>query len=89
MYQTWKSVQKNGTPRRKPRKSGGSPMGVSAPPTFETQKMKKTMWYGLIRPALSRMYGRISSIDAPVVPMRFEITAPMKRSVALMRGLPA
>ena len=51
-------------------------MGVSAPPTFETTKMKKMMWYAFSRPALSRMYGRMSSIEAPVVPMKLLITAP-------------
>ena len=35
-------VQKKGTPCRKPRKSGGSPSGVSEPPTLATRKMKKT-----------------------------------------------
>ena len=34
-------VQKKETPFRKPRKSGGSPKGVSAPPTLATRKMKK------------------------------------------------
>ena len=37
----WK-VQKNGTPRRKPRNRGGSPSGVSEPPMLATRKMKKT-----------------------------------------------
>ena len=35
-------VQKKGTPARKPRKSGGSPSGVRAPPTLATSEMKKT-----------------------------------------------
>ena len=37
-----RSVQVKGTPRRKPRNSGGSPSGVSRPPPLETMKMKKT-----------------------------------------------
>ena len=36
-------VQKNGTPWRNPRNSGGSPRGVSEPPILLTRKMKKTM----------------------------------------------
>ena len=35
-------VQKNDTPCRNPKNSGGSPSGVSDPPTLATRKMKNT-----------------------------------------------
>ncbi len=41
--QTRAITQKNGIPLRYPRKSGGSPIGVSNPPMFETMKMKNTI----------------------------------------------
>ena len=44
-----RSVQKNGTPCRKPRNSGGSPSGVSRPPMFATRKMKNTKTWALCR----------------------------------------
>ena len=90
MYQMLVTVQKNGTPRRKPRNSGGSPMGVSAPPTLDTMKMKKMMWYAFSRPALSRMNGRISSIDAPVVPIKL-LRSRRRRTAGSSwpRGVPA
>ena len=34
-------LQKNGTPRINPIKSGGSPIGVKHPPMLEIRKMKK------------------------------------------------
>ena len=86
MYHTLATVQKNGTPRRKPRNSGGSPIGVSAPPTLETMKMKKMMWYALSRPALRRIKGRIKSIEAPVVPMKLLRTAPTRSNIEFARG---
>lgn len=45
-YHMFWSVQKNGTPLRKPRYSGGSPMGVMLPPQLLTMKMNSTMWMG-------------------------------------------
>ena len=45
-------VQKKSTPRRKPTNSGGSPSGVSAPPMFETRKMKKTTTWALNGPVV-------------------------------------
>ena len=36
-------VQKKSTPFKKPRKSGGSPRGVSEPPIFATRNIKKTI----------------------------------------------
>ena len=69
---------------RKPRNSGGSPSGVSEPPALLTMKMKKTTTCATcLRLSLARISGRISSIDAPVVPMKLASTAPMamKRDV--------
>jgi hypothetical protein len=34
-----------------------------------------------------RIHGRISSIDAPVVPITFANTAPMKRNRQLINGI--
>jgi hypothetical protein len=52
--------------RAHPRKSGGSPSGVSRPPTLLTMKMKKTTgsarWR---RHSVARSSGRTRSIDAP------------------------
>jgi len=78
------SVQKNGTPLRYPRKSGGSPIGVSAPPMLETRKMKKTMWIPVMRYRFMRIQGRISTMEAPVVPMRLASTAPAATDTAIV-----
>ena len=83
------AVQKKSTPLRKPRNSGGSPSGVSEPPTFDTMKMKNTTtcaWWR--RLSLARISGRISSIEAPVVPMRLASTAPIARIAVLSPGAP-
>ena len=85
-----RNVQVKGTPRRKPRKSGGSPIGVSKPPPFATTKMKKTKTCAFRRRMeLARNSGRMSSIDAPVVPITEASTAPMAISTALRPGVPA
>ena len=42
MGHTLFNTQKNGTPFKYPRKRGGSPIGVSPPPTLDTIKIKKT-----------------------------------------------
>ena len=87
-FQSWR-VQPNGTPFRKPRKSGGSPSGVSSPPQFETTKMKKTMmWVLRSRGAFARSSGRINSTEAPVVPIAFASTAPRPSSAVLSSGVP-
>ena len=66
--------RRNSTPCRKPTNSGGSPSGVSAPPTLATSTMKKTMTWALwARPALARISGRIRIIAAPVVPTKLAI----------------
>ena len=83
------AVQKKSTPFRKPRKSGGSPSGVSEPPALLTMKMKKTKTCALWRRlSLARISGRIISIEAPVVPMKLASTAPITISSALKPGLP-
>ena len=66
--------------------SGGSPSGDSAPPTLPTSRMKNTTacarWR---RPSLAVSSGRISSIDAPVVPMTLASAAPSASSAVLTR----
>jgi hypothetical protein len=54
---------------------------------FDTMKMKKTMWKGLIRILFIRIQGLISTIDAPVVPTKFAITAPNARNTTLFIGV--
>ena len=72
-----RNVQANGTPRRKPRNSGGSPSGVSRPAPLATMKMKNTtMCVDRYRCSLARSIGRMSSADAPVVPTMLPSTAP-------------
>ncbi|MGY4340217.1 hypothetical protein ACVWW3_005123 [Bradyrhizobium sp. LM2.9] len=62
-------VQKKSTPCRKPTNSGGSPSGLSAPPTLATRMMKKmTTWTLWRRGRLARIKGRIRIMAAPVVP---------------------
>ena len=83
------TVQKKSTPLRKPRNSGGSPSGVSEPPALLTMKMKKTMTCATcLRLSLARISGRISSMDAPVVPMKLASTAPMPMMAVFRPGLP-
>ena len=82
------SVQKKSTPARKPRNSGGSPSGVSAPPALETMKMKKmTTCATARRPSLALSSGRISTIDAPVVPITLASSAPTARKPAFTSGV--
>jgi hypothetical protein len=81
------SVQKNGTPFRNPRNNGGSPIGVSEPPTLLIIKIKKMIWYDLILSLFNRIKGRISNIEAPVVPMILAITAPIKRIITFAAGV--
>jgi len=81
--------QKNGTPWRKPKKSGGSPSGVKLPPMLATRKMnKRTMWARRRRQALARMSGRIKSMAAPVVPVRLASPVPSAKNPTLKVGLP-
>ena len=83
------SVQVNGTPRRNPRNSGGSPIGSRHPPTLLTRKMKNTtVCTRCVRCALARSTGRISSMLAPVVPSRFASTAPSASMLVLAPVLP-
>jgi trehalose synthase len=64
-------THQKGMPLRKPGNSGGPPMGVRHPPALLTMKMKKTTLKAVIRYLFIRIQGRISSIEAPVVPNRF------------------
>ena len=76
MYQTLSITQKNGTPLKNPKNNGGSPIGVKCPANITYNKNEK---YNMIRLNLSwfiLMNGLIKSIEAPVVPIIFEITAP-------------
>jgi hypothetical protein len=68
-------------------KSGGSPIGVRQPPTLLTMKMKKTTWKAVMRYLFIRIHGRMSSIEAPVVPMKFASTAPMRRKTQFTTGV--
>ena len=83
------SVQKNGTPCRKPRKSGGSPRGVSEPPMLLTKKIKNTTICTLdLRLALARNTGRINTMEAPVVPTHEAMTVPINSITVLTIGFP-
>ncbi len=82
-------VQKNGTPMRNPRKSGGSPSGVNEPPIFATRKMKKTMTWALcFRHLLALRIVRIRIMAAPVVPIHEATAVPMARRSVFNRGVP-
>ena len=53
-------------------------------------KMKKTTTWALrLRAALARSSGRMSSIEAPVVPMKLASTAPMAEQAGVEPGVPA
>jgi hypothetical protein len=81
-------VQVKGTPRSIPRKSGGSPSGVSRPPQLAATKMAKmTVWALYRRSLLVFSSGRISSIAAPVVPMNDAASPPTARKIVLLRGV--
>src|SRR5213078_563685 len=82
-------VQKNGTPWRKPRKSGGSPSGVSAPPMLATRKMKNTTVCARCRRSrLARSSGRTRSMAAPVVPTHEASSVPISMRVPFTQGVP-
>ena len=49
---------------------------------------KTTTWATLLRRALARNSGRISSIDAPVVPIKLPRQAPNPRNMVLSSGEP-
>ncbi len=83
------NVQRKSTPLRKPRKSGGSPSGVSEPPIFETRKIKNTnTWTLCRRSSLARIIGRISTIEAPVVPTKLADKVPTASIAVLVPGVP-
>ena len=62
-------------------------MGVRQPPTLETMKMKKTTWCAVTRYLFMRSHGRISSMDAPVVPSTLASTAPTIRKSLFTAGV--
>ena len=73
----------------KPRNSGGSPSGVSAPPILATRKMKKMITCCLwVRQALARMIGRMSNMAAPVVPTQLASTVPTSNKAVFTMGVP-
>ena len=80
------NVQKNGTPLRKPSNNGG-PTGKSAPAILLTTKMKNAVCMGAIRLRFIAIHGRISSIDAAIVPIRLPSTAPARRKSVFRSGL--
>jgi hypothetical protein len=83
-------VQPKGTPRRYPRKRGGSPSGVRSPPALATTKMKNTTTWALRRRTeLARRRGRIRTIEAPVVPMNDARIAPHASRATFTPGVPA
>ena len=56
---------------------------------FETMKMKKTITCTRrLRLSLARISGRISSIEAPVVPITLASSAPIARIAVLSPGAP-
>ncbi len=55
---------------------------------FETRKMKKTtVWATCFRSRFVCRRGRMSSIEAPVVPTKEARTAPTPRNAAFVRGV--
>jgi hypothetical protein len=62
-------------------------VGKSAPPILLTRKMKNAICIGAIRPRFIAIHGRMSNIDAPIVPIRFANTAPNKRNSVFRTGL--
>ena len=56
---------------------------------FDTRKMKNTnTWILCRRSSLARIMGRISSIDAPVVPIQPASTVPIASSAVFIEGEP-
>ena len=63
------------------------PTGKSAPPMLLTIKMKNAMCIGATRLLFIVIQGRMRSIDAPIVPIRFANTGPTKRKSVFLAGL--
>ena len=83
-------LQKNGTPRINPIRSGGSPIGVRQPPILEIRKMKNTIiCLFLFLHEFILMTGRTMSILAPVVPIQLESSVPNASRHAFTLGDPA
>ena len=83
-------LQKNGTPRINPIKSGGSPIGVRHPPILEIMKIKNIMICALFfLHEFILIIGRTSSILAPVVPIQLDNKVPNAKNKAFTAGEPA
>ena len=87
--QRCRAVQKKSTPCRKPTNSGGSPSGLSAPPTLATRIMKKMKTCVLcFRALLARISGLIRIMAAPVVPTMLAIPVPSASIAVFVHGVP-
>ena len=82
-------VQKKSTPFKKPKNNGGSPNGVKEPPIFATKNIKNTnICTFFFRHLFALINGRISNIDAPVVPIQEAIPVPMSKNITFNLGEP-
>ena len=83
-------VHRKSTPLRKPRNSGGSPSGVSEPPILADQEDEEHERHGsCARGADWRgSCGRISTMEAPVVPRKLAVSVPKARIAVLVAGVP-
>jgi len=83
------NVQKKGTPRKNPRNKGGSPRGVKSPPMLDTRKMKNMhKWTMCFLHLLILNRGLISTMLAPVVPIKLAKNAPIKSKSVLIFAAP-
>jgi hypothetical protein len=63
-------------------------MGRRVPPMLLTRKMKKTtVWTRYLRSRLVSSSGRMSSMLAPVVPMKLAIRVPTRMKLAFTVGV--
>ena len=82
-------VQKKSTPFKKPKNKGGSPNGVKEPPIFATRNIKNTnICTFFFRHLFALINGRISNIDAPVVPIHDAIAVPINKNNVFTFGEP-
>ena len=82
-------VQKKSTPFKKPKNNGGSPNGVKEPPIFATKNIKNTnICTFFFRHLFALINGRISNIDAPVVPIHEAIAVPINKNNVFNFGEP-
>ena len=58
------------------------------PPMLLTAKMKKTaVCWACVRSELALSSGRMSTMEAPMVPMKLARTAPVAKKARLVRGV--